>query len=421
MLPLRFVAALERDRPLLVFRSLSQAEPFLREYAQYLGLDPSWMVPGFRAAHEPLARSLRRLVPPGREEPRPPRREPEPPSRAPTRSVPAVRAATVAIVVALVALPVALWQLRSSPRDRAADDPSTPASVGVAGPSESVSPGPPTTDPSVGPSPTAPSRSELPGGGTSIFPEHRVVALYGSPGSPILGLLGAGTPADAVEELAGLVDGYRDEAFRNVLPAFHLIASLATRSPGDDGNYRQRLDVEKIRPFIEEARRLGFLVLLDVQPGRSDFLTEVRALEEFLAESFVGVALDPEWHVGPGAVPGDEVGSVTADEVNEVAEYLASLVRDNGLPQKLLVVHQFNEGMITDRIDIATPPELAMVIDIDGVGPRSIKLPKFDALTDGLDRFSVGIKLYTVREQADILQPDEVLGLTPRPDLVIYQ
>jgi hypothetical protein len=414
MLPLRFLAALERDRPLLVFRSLRQAEPFLAEYARYLALDPSWVVAGFRAAHEPLARRISRLEPPGWREPEPPRREAPPRVGRPSVSV--SRSVAAAGAIALAALLIAVWLLRSPATERTPDDPTTGASG--ASPSASVSPRV-SASPSAAPSPQVPA--ELPGGGTSIFPEHRVVALYGSPGNPILGLLGSGTPADAAEELRALVDGYRDEELREVLPAFHIIASLATRSPGDDGVYRMRLDPEQIRAFVEEARRSGYLVLLDVQPGQSDFLTEVQALEEFLMEPFVGVALDPEWVAAPGAVPGDVVGSVDAQEVNEVVEYLAELVRDNGLPQKLLVVHQFNDGMIIDRIAIDTPPELAVIIDIDGVGPRSVKLSKFDALTDGLDRFAIGIKLYTVREEADLLQPEEVMGLVPRPDLVIYQ
>ena len=47
-----------------------------------------------------------------------------------------------------------------------------------------------------------------------------------------------------------------------------------------------------------------------------------------------------------------------AAEINQVVEWLAGLVREHALPQKLLIIHQFRYSMITNREAIETPPEL---------------------------------------------------------------
>jgi hypothetical protein len=437
MLPARYVAAFEQDAPLLVFSTLSDAERFLAEFARYLELDVPSVLAAFRAQHLPLAARLDRLGPrhpaPARSRRRAPaavRARPTPARRVRAagaigpRARPRLRPAMVVFVLVLISVIALAFQVGSDAEpgsetgDRRVEERddagASPAAAGTA-PSTPAS-----TPASPGPSLAAATGPQLPGGGYAIFPFHRVLAYYGWPKSEELGVLGTGTPDEIARAIRQRALAYAGDGLRPILPAYQLIATVATSASGDDGMYRARLEPELVRTYVEAARSEGLLLVLDIQPGRSDFLTEVRAYEEFLAEPHVGVALDPEWHVGPAQRPGDVVGTVDAAEINEVAEYLAEICRREGLPQKLLVVHQFNFDMITNRDDIATPPELAVVIDIDGVGPRSIKLPKYDALTAGIDRFYVGVKLYT-NSETDILQPDEVLELTPRPDLVIYQ
>jgi hypothetical protein len=46
------------------------------------------------------------------------------------------------------------------------------------------------------------------------------------------------------------------------------------------------------------------LLVLDIQPGRSDFFTETIRLERWLREPDVGLAIDPEWRVTSSEVPG---------------------------------------------------------------------------------------------------------------------
>ena len=105
----------------------------------------------------------------------------------------------------------------------------------------------------------------------------------------------------------------------------------------------------------------------------------MRRLERYLVEPDVGLALDPEWHVGPDEIPGEVIGSVSATEVNEVAAGLAATVAELDLPEKLFVIHEFTESMITS-IELLEPQELATVLNIDGFGDPPNKIAKYDEL-----------------------------------------
>ena len=53
--------------------------------------------------------------------------------------------------------------------------------------------------------------------------------------------------------------------------------------------------------------------------------------EELLALPHVGLALDPEWHVGPGQVPGRVIGSMDADALTgQCPQCQVDLVRVDG-------------------------------------------------------------------------------------------
>ncbi|CAN5741329.1 hypothetical protein BH23ACT8_BH23ACT8_15280 [soil metagenome] len=258
----------------------------------------------------------------------------------------------------------------------------------------------------------------LPRGGTTLFPDFRMVAYYGSSASPRLGVLGEGTPDEAAQRLLRQAAPY-DSAERPILPAFEFIATVAQRAPGADGLYSTRIPIADILPYLEAARRIDAYLFLDFQPGRGDFPTQVRAYEELLREPDVGVALDPEWRMGPGQVPGETIGAVEAAEVNEVSAYLADLVDRHDLPEKLLVVHQFTAAMVRDRDQISDRPGLAVTFHIDGFGSRAAKRSKYDQLAVG-PPFHNGLKLF-YDEDIDIFAPHEAMAFDPTPDLITYQ
>jgi hypothetical protein len=268
----------------------------------------------------------------------------------------------------------------------------------------------------------AESRSEppkLPRGGRSLFPERRVVAFFGAPQSPELGTLGIGSPQRAARRLERLARAYAQPS-RPVLSAFELIATIVQSDPGDDGDHAARQEPRTIARYLRAARRKKMLLILDVQPGYAPFIDEVRALERFLREPDVSVALDPEWSMEPPALPGQEIGSTDAATVNEVSAYLSRIVRRHRLPEKLLVVHRFTDEMVENVADLKQYPGVALTINVDGFGDRPNKIARYRNFTRGRRGRPHGFKLF-YEEDINLMPPKRVLRLRPAPDLVVYE
>lgn len=280
----------------------------------------------------------------------------------------------------------------------------------------------PAPQPSTSPSPSssaspAPAGAELPQGGTKLFPTYRVVAYYGTAGTATLGVLGEGSPDAMLPKLRRAARGFAGD--RKVQLAYELIATVAQAKPGTDGDYSQMIDEAQIQRYVDHARKHEVLVLLDLQPGRGSFLPQAKRLEKFLVQPHVGLALDPEWRMPEGKVPGRTIGRVSAAEVNEVSAYVAGLVGKHKLPEKLFVLHQFRTSMLPDVQKIQKRPGLAMVQHVDGFGTRSEK----DATWNRLRRpkqFHLGYKLF-YDEDVRRYEAKDVLKFKPVPDLISFQ
>ena len=263
--------------------------------------------------------------------------------------------------------------------------------------------------------------AELPGGGTTILPDRRVVAYYGAPRDPALGTLGIGTPDEMAERLDKQARPYDTEK-QPVLPAMELISTVAAQEPGETGDYNLQEPKALIEKYHAAARAAGAILILDIQPGHADFMSEVRRLEEFLVEPDVSLALDPEWHVRPPDVPGAVIGSVDAAEVNEVSAYLDDLVASQNLPQKLLILHRFTPNMVADVETLEPRDNLAIVLNSDGFSDPVNKVAKYDELRPRgpTDEFYPGFKLF-YEEDFPLMTPEEVLDLKHPPDFIVYE
>jgi hypothetical protein len=254
-----------------------------------------------------------------------------------------------------------------------------------------------------------------------IFPGNRVVAYYGAPQDAQLGELGIGTPAQAAVKLERQARPYR-RGRQPVLPAFELISTVASGAAGADGRYSHRQPPSVIDRYLRAARKAHALLILDIQPGHIDWMTDVVALRPYLEQPDVSLALDPEWKVPAGQIPGKVIGSTDATDVNRVAAYLAGIVRERRLPQKLLVVHQFTDNMIRDKQLLVQPPGVALTLNVDGFGDRPNKVAKYVGFTHepAARRFHAGFKLF-YHEDTGLMSPLQVLRLRPRPELVVYE
>ncbi|WP_219415052.1 hypothetical protein [Pseudonocardia nigra] len=264
---------------------------------------------------------------------------------------------------------------------------------------------------------------ELPGGGQVLFPGRRMVALYGHPGAPAMGVLGEQGVAASVQRAQALAAEYDPHVDEPVVPAFELIATVADRVPGPDGDYSAESSVEDLRPWVDAARDAGVYVVLDLQPGRTDFLTQAQRYTELLAQPHVGLALDPEWRLGPQQKHLEQIGSVGVDEVNAVVTWLADLTREHALPQKVLMLHQFRLNMIVGRERLDTSrDELAVVLHADGFGTPGLKFETWNALhQDAPDGIWWGWKNF-YDEDTPTFTPAQTLAIGPTPPVFVsYQ
>ena len=266
------------------------------------------------------------------------------------------------------------------------------------------------------------ANGELPGGGGLVFPGRRMVALYGHPSGPALGVMGEQPPAEAAALAQEYADKYKDLTQWPVIPAFEIIATVASDAPGDDGDYSNESEPNELRPYVDAITEAGGYAFLDLQPGRARLIEQAKMYEDLLKQPNVGLALDPEWKIGPDEVPMTNVGHVQADEVNEVSEWLAQLVQDNDLPQKGLILHQFQLQMLRDREQIRTDyPELSFILHADGHGDAGQKFDTWNAMREGLSSDYFMAWKNFIDEDTPMFDPAQTYDVDPRPWFVSYQ
>jgi hypothetical protein len=270
--------------------------------------------------------------------------------------------------------------------------------------------------------PPAPASYTFPAGGRTLAGAYRIAALYGSPDTPALGALGAQPIPASIDRVKGIAAAYQPLSAEPILPAFEIIATVASASPTDNGDYSRETDAATVLGWAEVAKQAGVYVILDIQPGRSNFLTQVKQYERVLQLPNVGLALDPEWRLEPSQLPLEQIGAAGSGEINEVSDWLAALTHQHQLPQKLFVLHQFRFTMLPDRENINTAhQELAYIIQMDGQGTQQAKQGTWQAITaNPLPRTEFGWKNFYVQD-SPMLDPVATMGITPKPWYISYQ
>jgi hypothetical protein len=283
--------------------------------------------------------------------------------------------------------------------------------------------------PQFGPAPLLASRiavaetgRQLPGGGQVLFPGHRLVALYGHPGTAGLGVLGEQDLSASIARARQMAAPYGPLSSVPVVPAFEIIASVAEASPGPDGSYSYETPVSELLPWVRQATADGLYVVLDLQPGRASLLTQAEHYQSLLALPDVGLALDAEWKLQPGQKPLRQIGHVDISEVNSVVDWLAALTARHDLPQKLLVLHQFQLAMLAGERHLDTShDDLSIVIHMDGQGTPGVKQGTWNAVTAAAPRgVFFGWKNFLVKDHP-MLTPGQTMTEKPAPVMISYQ
>jgi len=253
-----------------------------------------------------------------------------------------------------------------------------------------------------------------------ILEGRRFVAFYGSPAGPGLGILGRYDISTTLELLDDQAGAYRElDPEVETLLAFHMVTTVADPFPGADGDYNHRVSHAVIQDWVDAIAPLGGWAIVDVQPGHATVATEIEMLEPLLEQPQVHLALDPEFTMAPGEVPGQRIGQMSAVDINRAQAWLDLLARRSG-HRKVLIIHQFEDFMIDGKWSILHYPMVDLIWDSDGVGGSGAKIGDYQQYCNETGFEYGGFKIFYDYD-SDVMTPERVMALDPLPALVIYQ
>jgi len=254
-----------------------------------------------------------------------------------------------------------------------------------------------------------------------ILPDNRILSFYGFPGNPDMGILGEYDMGRLLEHLREQAKEYEEaDPSKPVVLAFEVIASVAQQSPQADGSYLLDTPTEVLNEYADYTRENGLLLILDAQIGHRSVQNDVQGLRPWLVQDHVHLAIDPEFAMAEGELPGEHIGGVDAADVQWAQQWLIDLSRDEGVTPKILIVHQFTESMITNKERIVPMRGVQVVIDADGFGDPVLKQATYDVVNNAIQVEYAGIKLFYGRD-VPLMTADEVVNLDPSPLFVMYQ
>ncbi len=267
-----------------------------------------------------------------------------------------------------------------------------------------------------------PAKSPLPLAG-ALLPFNRIVAFYGNLYSKNMGILGELPRDQMLAKLKGEVAKWQAaDPSIPVIPALHYIAVTAQTN---GGKQRLRMPFKQIDTIVSWAKTINAQVFIDIQVGWSTVQEEVPEFEKYFKMPNVHFGIDPEFSMKGGELPGRKIGTYDAADINYVVDYLAKIVKDNNLPPKILVVHRFTQGMVTNVASIKKTREVQVVMDMDGWGDKILKRSTYDRYIYKEPVQFTGFKLFYKNDikkgQNQLYTPEELLKLIPKPMYIQYQ
>lgn len=259
----------------------------------------------------------------------------------------------------------------------------------------------------------------------AILPYKRIIAFYGNLYSRQMGILGELPGPEMLQKLQEVVKSWQQaDTSMEVQPALHYIAVTAQNLPGKAGKYRLRMPFHQIDSVLKMAASIHAIVFLDIQVGLSSLQDEIPELEKYLSLPNVHLGIDPEFSMKNGEKPGSVIGKFDAADINYAIGYLAGLVKKNNLPPKILVVHRFTQGMVTNYKKINVQPAVQVVMHMDGWGIPAKKLNTYKEYVYKEPVDYTGFKLFyknDLKNNSRLLTPGELLQLKPQPLYIQYQ
>lgn len=260
----------------------------------------------------------------------------------------------------------------------------------------------------------------------AILPFKRIVAYYGNFYSKGMGILGELPPDELAQHLQQEVHKWKQaDPMIPVLPAIHYIAITAQSRPGKNNTYSLRMPYAQIDKALALANKIGGILFLDVQVGHGRLQDDLPYLEPYLKLPNVHLGIDPEFSMKHGEVPSTIIGTFDAADINYASNYLVQIVRKYNLPPKVMVVHRFTKGMVTNYKNIELRKEVQIVMNMDGFGFPAKKVSSYNLAVRNEPVQFTGFKLFYKNDKLTkpyrLMTPEEVLNLYPSPIYIQYQ
>ncbi|MDR3249357.1 MAG: hypothetical protein LBT39_11295, partial [Treponema sp.] len=252
----------------------------------------------------------------------------------------------------------------------------------------------------------------------SLLLNNDIVAFYGHPNSRNMGILGR----HSIEELDALLTKLAGEyaaanGGRGIRKAFYIIYGTVWPE-GEIGIIKDEL----LTRWIEYGLEHDILIFIDHQIGRYDPINSLKRMLPWLRYPNVHLALDPEWRTSK---PMKEIGTVSAAEINQAQRVMEDYLIENKISgERLLVIHQFNYRMISNRDQVESNfDRVRLVHCADGFGTPSLKRESYAFNAQARNIPIKGFKLFYnfgipgAGYDHPLLSPAEVYALNPRPYL----
>jgi hypothetical protein len=266
---------------------------------------------------------------------------------------------------------------------------------------------------------------------------YYILNNYGAAVSPPLGTDNDTQFAAAMKQIT---DQYnKADPKHPAIGSIDLVDPVADGVPGPDKLYRHYRDPADIDHYLKVARDTKQLFFFDTQVGWDTQQNVFEHFRPYLEQPDVHLALDPEWEMRPGVVPGQDRGRTVAPTIQWVVDQLSEMVISKHLPNKILVVHKFFEDEQWNSTNpakrdpkeawsnIQPRPGVTLIICIDGQGPPWQKIEKYNAFAKGetnLLGFKIFMQIpcsqYTYCEEP-VMTPQQAIALKPAPVMVQYQ
>lgn len=270
------------------------------------------------------------------------------------------------------------------------------------------------------------------------LPYHRIVAAYGIiGGSPVNG------PASDLDMLNAFLPqlqqmGQQYAALDPTHPV-ELAVDLVVNSIQPCGSFPKWCasftDDASIQAYIQFCQQHHLLLFFDLQLGVQPVSDAVMSyVQQYLQKyPFVELALDTEFHF-PNTPQGYAeaagypccLGWMDASEINWAIHDLADIALQKHVPRKVLIIHQWNSAVLTNKNGIERNPDVSVVLQSDGFGDVSNKIGDYQAFVQSDMIGYGGYKLFyqypgSTSYDIPLQSPSDVMGLFPQPLFISYQ